>query len=819
MNIVPPIGPKDAKIVIVGEAPGRTEVQTGRPFSGQAGQLLNKMLAQVGINRDDCYLTNVIKERPPNNNIKHFIDLSRKEPQFNNNAQAKLTDFYHELEALNPNIIIALGNTGMWALTDKKGVTKWRGSILETTYCPKVLVTNHPASCLYGDTREGTNFKNKHYIIHDLTRAAKHSTYRGSLDLSEYDYILEPDFDFCVDYLNRSRFERRVAFDIEVAGTEVSCISFAFTKYRAISIPFIKEGREYFTPNEETHIWKLIASVLEDPGIEKLTQNGTFDATFLYNKYGIRTTNIHDTMIAHSILFPDFPKNLGFQTTWYTEIPYYKDEGKEKFKAQDNKQFWLYNAKDSIVLQEIHEQQMDFLKKTNNLQTYNEQRALIEPLIFMSSRGMRMNVEDKARLLEETEKKEQKLIKQLQEQVGYEINPNASGQVMEYFYDIKGVKEYKNKKTGNRTEDEKALKRIARQGHPEASTILEIRGLDKLRGTYYDMDLDEDNRLRSSMMPITSTLRLSSSQTIFGKGGNVQNLPKPMKRLILPDPGYVMFSMDLSQAENRIVANIAPDTLMIEAFESGTDIHSLTATYVARAFGHTFSIAEIKEQKRLYEETLNKKYLAPIGQGNRLWRYWGKEANHAFNYGLSYKAAALRWEIREKEARVIYNTYHQLYPGVKEYHRWVQHELSVNNRRVRNLFTYNKQFLAEWKDACKQAYAFIPQSTVACVINRGLRFIYQAQSIFQEVELLNQIHDEILFQVPIEIGWDIIAGQLRTIRENLQQPLTHRGRSFILPTETTMHVHNAGTGVELERLDAGYLQDIYERQTLVKENV
>jgi uracil-DNA glycosylase len=135
------VGPAPARIMLVGEAPGADEEREGQPFVGVSGQELNRMLAEAGISRSECYITNVCRERPPNNDITKFFAKSKKAIT---NEHVKLRDRWvlppvrsgflrliDELEATNPNVVIALGNVAMWALTGRWGVVKWRGSMLE----------------------------------------------------------------------------------------------------------------------------------------------------------------------------------------------------------------------------------------------------------------------------------------------------------------------------------------------------------------------------------------------------------------------------------------------------------------------------------------------------------------------------------------------------------------------------------------------------------------------------------------------------------------------------------------------------------------
>src|SRR5271166_5075728 len=133
-------GPTNASILIVGEAPGADEERLGKPFVGTSGQELDRMLGEAGISRAECRVTNVCRIRPPNNDISKFIAKSKKEIT---HAHTQMGDRWctkpimdgvcllrQEVKLVKPNIIIALGNLSLLALTERWGITKWRGSML-----------------------------------------------------------------------------------------------------------------------------------------------------------------------------------------------------------------------------------------------------------------------------------------------------------------------------------------------------------------------------------------------------------------------------------------------------------------------------------------------------------------------------------------------------------------------------------------------------------------------------------------------------------------------------------------------------------------
>jgi hypothetical protein len=94
--------------------------------------------------------------------------------------------------------------------------------------------------------------------------------------------------------------------------------------------------------------------------------------------------------------------------------------------------------------------------------------------------------------------------------------------------------------------------------------------------------------------------------------------------------------------------------------------------------------------------------------------------------------------------------------------------------------------MEHWGDALfKEAYSYIPQSTVAEMMNQwGFRYIYERQDLFKEVELLNTIHDSVIFQIPRAAGWHYIADVILAAKRNLEQPLTVGGMTFNVPVDT-----------------------------------
>ena len=147
--VVPGEGPLDAKIILIGEAPGRDEDLSGRPFVGRAGRLLDECLKSAGIDRSDVFITNVVKCRPPDNRRPR-----RGEINACNDYLQQQIDF------VDPVVICLMGNVATGAILKMEGVTSLHGQLFEDRY----LVTFHPAAIV-------RNKNLKELLISDLRKA------------------------------------------------------------------------------------------------------------------------------------------------------------------------------------------------------------------------------------------------------------------------------------------------------------------------------------------------------------------------------------------------------------------------------------------------------------------------------------------------------------------------------------------------------------------------------------------------------------------------------------------------------------------------
>ncbi len=788
---VPAEGNLTAKIAIIGEAPGADEARSGRPFVGAAGQLLDQLLNNAGITRGECYITNVVKERPSNNDISPYYDTKKG---FTEKGRAAVELLKAELSGSRANVFVAVGNTALAALCNLSSVSKWRGSILDATLVPgrKVIPIIHPASAL----RE---YLFRWPIIADLKRVRAESFY-PDIRRVQRNLWINPSFDFCIQYLKEIKEAKKlVAFDIEVVNQELSCISFAKSPTDSICIPIagFPISQHRWSESEEKTLLLLIASVLEDTEIPKLGQNLMFDISFLARKSNIITRGtIHDTMVGHHTTYYDFPKGLDFLCSIYAHEPYYKDEGKLWKNPNVTKDsFYLYSAKDSAITYECWLPIEKDAHKQGTWDTYRFTMSLFDPLLYMQLRGIKA---DRVRLAEAKKiigEKIDKLQAELNAIAGCDFNVNSSKQCIEYFYFKKGIKPYTNRTTGAMTADDKALTRIARKGYREAYLIQEIRGLRKLSSTYLDIEFDADDRLRCSYnVAGTTTGRLSSSQTIFGTGANFQNIPPEFKGFLVADEGKVLVELDKRQAEWVVVAYLCGDANMIDVIERGEDTHIRTGH-----LGFKAPVDLIKKESKIIGNTTDDVLIRQLRQeqipeilkynpiGSMSIRQAGKKSNHSFNYMLSPNGFSLQYSVDLAEAKRCHALYHQSYPAISQWWKQVEDKLR-RNRTLTTFWGRKRVFLDRWSDdLIKAAVAFEPQSTVVDTLNRGLVLAHaDRQNAFMTiVDNLGQVHDSVLFQYDMDkIEW--LSRAILKYKEYLEPTLQAGGREYKIATDMKM---------------------------------
>lgn len=325
------------KIMLLGEAPGETEQAKGVPFVGSSGSELRRMLDEAGISLDSCFRTNVLHSRPPNNKLFEMT-LDKKELQAYGHPDYDLpamkvdnkVRYLHpsllpeierldrEIERCNPNLIVALGNTALWALTGRQNISSVRGTVLSGFHNRKILPTYHPAAVL-------RQWDLRPIVVTDLMKAKRQM---------EFPEILRPSRKITVNVTLREirRWVDEVlpsasilSVDVETRNGQITEISFSEAIDKALVVPFIKGYQEnYWDFASEVEALRLCRQILDDP-VPKLFQNGLYDIQYIWRTWHIAPRNSqHDTMLLHHAMYPEMAKGLGFLGSVYTDEPAWK---------------------------------------------------------------------------------------------------------------------------------------------------------------------------------------------------------------------------------------------------------------------------------------------------------------------------------------------------------------------------------------------------------------------------------------------------------------------------------------------------------------
>jgi len=311
------LGNPNSKIAIVGDFVNGYDMNAGQPFGGPLRTILEQCLHAAGLIMGEVYLTNLVKEKTLNKNTY----WNERTKVFTPKGELAKEALKQELQQQEHNVLVAMGPAAFTALCNRSAVGKFRGYFFESTLLPgkKVIPTYHPLQTFH------KNYEWRYLIINDLQKAKKSS---NDSYIHRPDRMLvynHPNIGSVLEWLDYFKKQPVVAFDIEVLNYEVSCISFSNDPMLSCSIPITSQK---WTLDEEAMIWRGIQDILGDVSIDKVVQNGLmFDIPFLLRKNGIVTRGtIYDTMLGHSVVFPDLPKGLGFLGSLYCgEQEYWKD--------------------------------------------------------------------------------------------------------------------------------------------------------------------------------------------------------------------------------------------------------------------------------------------------------------------------------------------------------------------------------------------------------------------------------------------------------------------------------------------------------------
>ena len=484
-------------------------------------------------------------------------------------------------------------------------------------------------------------------------------------------------------------------------------------------------------------VLELLKPIFEDPAIIKIGQNIKYDMKIL-SRYNIDIFPIDDTMLL-SYALNGGAHNHGMDSlsSRYLDhspisIKSLLGSGKSAitFDQLSIAEAVDYAAEDADITLRLWKLFKPLLHKSRVTKVYEIlERPLVSVLAEMEQNGIKVDRDTLSRMSNSFAQKMAGLEDEIFKAAGRSFNVGSPKQLGEILFDEMEIPGGKKGKTGAYATGADVLEDLIVEGYDFPSKVLDWRQLSKLKSTYTDALQDHINvdtgRVHTSYsMAGTSTGRLSSTDP------NLQNIPirtedgRRIREAFICDEGSVLLSLDYSQIELRILAQIADIDGLKEAFYQGQDIHALTASQM---------------------------FDVPLDKMDPMIRRQAKAINFGIIYGISGYGLARNLRIPRKEAQAFIEKYFERFPGIKDYMESTV-SFAKENGYVKTLFgrrIHTPEINTRGPQAgfSKRAAINAPiQGTAADIIRRAM--IKMPGMIKQlPAKMLLQVHDELLFEV------------------------------------------------------------------------
>jgi DNA polymerase I len=574
-------------------------------------------------------------------------------------------------------------------------------------------------------------------------------------NLVNFNSILLDDEKKLFEILNSIKKDDLVSFDTETTSTNTKIakivgFSFSFDRKNAYYVPI---GHNYLGVSSQIDI-KICKKAINLLNNHKLVlQNFKFDYEIIKYNFNIELNLYVDTMILAWLLDPSSKIGLDYLSKKYFDYTTisFKDIVKkdENFSNVDISKACQYACEDAYLTKEIYYKQLDEFKYKNIdfliAQAKDIEFDFIKVLSSMQEIGIKVDI----KLLEELKIKNEEQLKYLTSKI-YELaqtqfNINSPKQLGEILFEKLNLPKTKKTKTGYST-NESVLQTLINK-HAIIDFILKYRETFKLQSTYIEPLLklsinDINNRIYTSFLQTgTSTGRLSSKEP------NLQNIPvrtlegRQIRECFIAKDGYSLIGIDYSQIELRLLAHFSKDAALCDAFNNDLDIHTQTAIKI---FGKHQAIKN---------------------------RNIAKTINFGLIYGMGSSKLAKTLNISTKDAKEYIKSYFDAFTSVKDYLKSVEEfilekayiDTLLKRRRYFNIKSASQMFLASYlREGVNTKF----QGSAADLIKLSMNKIYKKYKSNDDIKMLLQIHDELIFEVRDD-KIDLYSKELKYIMENI----------------------------------------------------
>ena len=562
-----------------------------------------------------------------------------------------------------------------------------------------------------------------------------------NIENTEHDYICIQNEEQWEKFQKVASGVEEICFDTETSELDVFDaflvgVSFTWKNHQGVYIPIPKDkGQAKIILEKLSFIW--------NSNQLKIAQNLKYDLGIL-SKYGIKVQGpFFDTMLAHYLIEPDQRHNMTVLSESYLNYTPISIEtligkkGKNQGSMSDVEieKIAIYAAEDTDVTFQLKSYLKKQLEEKNLLTVFTDiEMPLVSVLLEMEQEGVKLDTDFLSQYSSDLQQQAIEMQNKIFELAGFEFNISSPQQVGNVLFDhLKLLEKPKKTKTGQYQTDEETLQSL-KWKHEIVEHILNFRALQKLRSTYVDalpnMVKQATGKVHTSFnQAVAATGRLSSQNP------NLQNIPirtdlgrEIRKSFISNQEDSVLLSADYSQIELRIIAHISKDQGMIDAFNSGIDIHTATASKV---------------------------YGIPVEEVDTDMRRKAKTVNFGIIYGISAFGLSQRVQISRAEAKEIIDNYFIQFPGIKQYMdqtvnsaRELGYVETITGRK-RNLRDINSRNATVRGFAERNAINAPIQGSAADMIKIAMIQVQDwLRSSDLKTKMILQVHDELLFDVP-----------------------------------------------------------------------
>jgi len=728
-NLVPPEGPEDAKVVLIGEGAGDTENKMGRPFIGRSGQLLRRELENLRMDPASFLITNTVWCQPPGN--------EDPTPE----AQDACTHFYiKEWEKIfsKNRIFVLAGKVATELFYPHKKAR--RGKICRVNN--NIFMSIHHPSFILRNELETFNFREDLLVLKGIIENVD----LGPLPAQQY---------LVVENLEQMNFMERdiqkssvISLDIETNGTDpyaegakIMLLSFSTDNMNyVVPLELVRRGEIRFPDQYLDGLKRVLLSETEKEG-----HNGKFDLYWIREHLGIIVKNYtFDTMLAQYLLNSRDFEYIGLKHLVWMYRPEYGGyeeaidiENVEGYFETPEKRsdIYAYAAMDALMSRVIAHEQREQLVLENLYPIFKKVMAdLSTTMTEVQYNGFKVDLDYVQVKFDEAVIREKELTDKiiadlpLSEKKKTTFNLGSPKQLGELLFKKMKLESVKTTKKGADSVDVEVLTALAEQGNQFCTDLLELRKIGKIRGTYLSNFLEMGGRDKGNLIRCDYNLgtrggRLSSEKP------NMQNIPKPTRDCFVSRfPGGVLLEGDFKQVELRVCAIYSKDPTMLAMINSGVDLHRAIAVEKKRRVEKL----EVKPEDITYDE-----------------RKRGKVINFSLIYGRVAESLAQEFKIPLEEAQAFHQAFFDLFPMVKVFHqrcidtyKQTGYIYSMLGRR-RFLGMYDEG------DAIRRAMNFPIQSVASDIcldtINKIQRFLWDANL---ESRIVATVHDSIVLDTP-----------------------------------------------------------------------